>query len=143
MTGLDRMCSSTSDSEDSQHRLTFAPGTDPDLAWAKVQNKLQLAMPVLPETVQRQGLRVSKSTRNYLMIVGLTSPDGSLDQNDLADYAFSRIPYSLARVPGVGEVEMFGAGYAMRIWLDPNKLTDYGMTSDEVIAAIRAYNVQV
>ncbi len=146
MTGLDRMLyiRSTSDSAGmAQIELTFAPGTDPDLAWAKVQNKLQLAMPVLPEVVQRQGLRVSKSTRNYLMIVGLTSLDDSLDQNDLSDYTFSQIQYSLARVPGVGEVEMFGAGYAMRIWLDPNKLTNYGMTTDDVIAAIRSYNVQV
>ncbi len=146
MTGLDRMLyiHSTSDSAGmAQIELTFAPGTDPDLAWAKVQNKLQLAMPVLPEVVQRQGLRVSKSTRNYLMIVGLTSLDDSLDQNDLSDYMFSQIQYSLARVPGVGEAEMFGAGYAMRIWLDPNKLTNYSMTSDDVIAAVRAYNVQV
>jgi HAE1 family hydrophobic/amphiphilic exporter-1 len=146
MTGLDKMLyiHSTSDSAGSAAiELTFAPGTDPDLAWAKVQNKLQLAMPVLPEVVQRQGLRVSKSTRNYLMIVGLTSLDDSLDQYDLADYTFSQIQYSLARVPGVGEVEMFGAGYAMRIWLDPNKLTNYGMTSDDVIAGVRAYNVQV
>jgi HAE1 family hydrophobic/amphiphilic exporter-1 len=146
MTGLDKMLyiHSTSDSSGmAQIELTFAPGTDPDLAWAKVQNKLQLAMPVLPEVVQRQGLRVSKSTRNYLMIIGLTSPDDSLDQNDLSDYTFSQIQYSLARVPGVGEVEMFGAGYAMRIWLDPNKLTNYSMTSDDVIAAVRAYNVQV
>lgn len=146
MTGLDRMLyiHSTSDSSGlAQIELTFAPGTDPDLAWAKVQNKLQLAMPVLPEVVQRQGLRVSKSTRNYLMIVGLTSLDDSLDQNDLSDYTFSQIQYALARVPGVGEVEMFGTGYAMRIWLDPNKLTNYSMTSDDVIAAVRAYNVQV
>ncbi len=146
MTGLDRMLyiHSTSDSSGSaQIELTFAPGTDPDLAWAKVQNKLQLAMPVLPEVVQRQGLRVSKSTRNYLMIVGITSLDDSLDQNDLSDYAASQIQYSLARVPGVGEVELFGAGYAMRIWLDPNKLTNYRMTSDDVIAGVRKYNVQV
>ena len=146
MTGLDRMLyiHSTSDSAGlAQIELTFAPGTDPDLAWAKVQNKLQLALPVLPEVVQRQGLRVSKSTRNYLMIVGLTSLDDSLDQNDLSDYMFSQIQYSLARVPGVGEAEMFGAGYAMRIWLDPNRLTNYSMTSDDVIAGVRAYNVQV
>jgi hydrophobe/amphiphile efflux-1 (HAE1) family protein len=146
MTGLDKMLyiHSTSDSAGTaQIDLTFAPGTDPDLAWAKVQNKLQLAMPSLPEVVQRQGLRVSKSTRNYLLIVGITSLDDSLDQNDLADYTFSQIQYSLARVPGVGEVEMFGAGYAMRIWLDPNKLTNYSMTSDDVIAAVRSYNVQV
>jgi HAE1 family hydrophobic/amphiphilic exporter-1 len=146
MTGLDRMLyiHSTSDSAGTATiELTFAPGTDPDLAWAKVQNKLQLAMPVLPEVVQRQGLKVSKSTRNYLMIIGLTSLDDSLDQNDLSDYTFSQVQYSLGRVPGVGEVELFGAGYAMRIWLDPNKLTNYSMTLDDVIAAIRAYNVQV
>jgi len=146
MTGLDRMLyiHSTSDSAGmASVELTFAPGTDPDLAWAKVQNKLQLAMPVLPEVVQRQGLRVSKSTRNYLMIVGLTSLDDSLDQYDLSDYMFSQIQYSLARVPGVGEAEMFGGGYAMRVWLDPNRLTNYSMTSDDVIAAVRSYNVQV
>ncbi len=146
MTGLDKMLyiRSSSDSAGSaQIELTFAPGTDPDLAWAKVQNKLQLALPVLPEVVQRQGLRVSKSTRNYLMIIGLTSLDDSLDQYDLSDYLFSQIQYSIARVPGVGEAEMFGAGYAMRIWLEPNKLTNYSMTSDDVIAAIRSYNVQV
>ncbi len=146
MTGLDRMIyiHSTSDSSGLANiELTFAPGTDPDLAWAKVQNKLQLALPSLPEVVQRQGLAVSKSTRNYLMIVGLTSPDDSLDDYDLADYALSRVQYSIARVPGVGEVEAFGSGYAMRIWLDPNKLTNYRMTSDDVIAAVRAFNVQV
>ena len=145
MTGLDRMLyiHSTSDSAGTATiELTFAPGTDPDLAWAKVQNKLQLAMPVLPEVVQRQGLKVSKSTRNYLMIIGLTSLDDSLDQNDLSDYTFSQVQYSLGRVPGVGEVELFGAGYAMRIWLDPNKLTNYSMTLDDVIAAIRAYKSQ-
>ncbi len=146
MTGLDRMLymSSTSDSAGAaQITLTFAPGTDPDLAWSKVQNKLQLAMPMLPEVVQRQGVTVSKSTRNYLLMVGLTSEDDSLDQNDLANYAISQIQASLARVPGVGEVEAFGSQYAMRLWLDPDKLHKYNMTSDDVILAVRAYNVEV
>src|SRR5512143_1299929 len=146
MTGLDRMLymSATSDSSGSANvTLTFAPGTDPDLAWAKVQNKLQLAMPSLPEVVQRQGLRVSKSTRNYLIIVGLTSSDPHWTRSDLSDYIVSRVENILARVPGVGEVEVFGTGYAMRIWLDPDKLTQYGVTSDEVVAAVRAYNVEV
>ena len=80
--------------------MTFAPGTDPDLAWAKVQNKLQLAMASLPEVVQRQGVTVSKSTRNYLIIVGLISEDGSMDGNDLRDYAQSNLEKVLARVPG-------------------------------------------
>src|SRR5512136_141601 len=146
MTGLDRMLymHSTADSAGSAAvELTFAPGTDPDLAWAKVQNKLQLALPSLPDVVQSRGVTVSKSTRNYLIIVGLTTEDGSMDQADLNDYAVSQLQSPLGRVPGVGEVEIFGTGYSMRIWLDPDKLTKYGMTSDDVVAAVNAYNVEV
>ncbi|HWR34576.1 MAG TPA: efflux RND transporter permease subunit [Clostridia bacterium] len=146
MTGLDRMLymNATSDSAGSAMlELTFAPGTDPDLAWSKVQNKLQLAMPMLPEVVQRQGVTVSKSTRNYLMLVGVVSDNPDVDQHDLTDYAVSQIQPSLARVPGVGEVEAFGSQYSMRVWFDPNKLTQYNMTVGDVIAAIRTYNVQV
>ncbi len=146
MTGLDRMLymHSTADSSGSAAvELTFAPGTDPDIAWAKVQNKLQLAMPSLPDVVQSRGVTVSKSTRNYLVIVGLTTEDGSLDQADLNDYAVSQLQSPLGRVPGVGEVETFGTGYSMRIWLDPDRLTKYGMTSDDVAAAVNAYNVEV
>ena len=146
MTGLDRMIYmySTSDSSGAaQITLTFAPGTDPDLAWSKVQNKLQLAMPLLPDVVQQQGVKVSKSTRNYLLLIGLTSEDGSQSQDDLNDYAVSRVESVLGRVPGVGEVEPFGTGYSMRLWFDPDKLTKYGMTSDDLIAAVRAYNVEV
>ena len=146
MTGLDNMIylSATSDSAGaSRVELTFAPGTDPDLAWAKVQNKLQLAMASLPEVVQRQGIKVSKSTRNYLILVGLISEDGSMDGNDLRDYAQSNLEKVLSRVPGVGEVENFGTQYAMRVWLNPDKLVDYGLTLEDVILAIRAYNVEV
>jgi HAE1 family hydrophobic/amphiphilic exporter-1 len=146
MTGLDRMLYmfATSDSSGTgEITLTFAPGVDPDLAWSKVQNKLQLAMPMLPEVVQRQGVSVSKSTRNYLMLVGLVSETDDLDQHDLTDYAVSQIQPSLARVPGVGEVEAFGSQYSMRVWLDPDKLTQYNMTASDIIAAIRTYNVQV
>ncbi|MGQ9695532.1 MAG: efflux RND transporter permease subunit [Thermodesulfobacteriota bacterium] len=146
MTGLDKMIylSATSDSSGtSRIELTFAPGTDPDLAWAKVQNKLQLAMASLPEVVQRQGITVGKATRNYLMIVGLISEDGSMDGNDLRDYAQSNLEKVLARVPGVGEVEVFGSQYAMRIWLNPEKLIAYQLTTEEVMAAIRTYNVEV
>jgi HAE1 family hydrophobic/amphiphilic exporter-1 len=146
MTGIDKMLymSSTSDSAGSAAiTLTFAPGTDPDLAWAKVQNKLQLALPGLPDVVQSRGLTVSKSTRNYLLMVGLTSDDPHTTQDDLNDYAVSRVEQVLARVPGVGEVEIFGTGYAMRIWLEPDKLTKYGMTSADVVSAIRTYNVEV
>jgi hydrophobe/amphiphile efflux-1 (HAE1) family protein len=146
MTGFDKMLylSATSDSAGaSRVELTFAPGTDPDLAWAQVQNKLQLAMASLPEVVQRAGVRVSKSTRNYLMIVGLISEGGSMDGDDLRDYAQSNLEKVLSRVPGVGEVEIFGGQYAMRVWLNPDKLTDYQMTIEDVITALRAYNVEV
>jgi hydrophobe/amphiphile efflux-1 (HAE1) family protein len=146
MTGFNKMLylSSSSDSAGaSRIELTFAPGTDPDLAWAEVQNKLQLAMASLPEVVQRQGVKVSKSTRNYLLMVGLISEDGSMDSSDLMDYAQSNLEKVLSRVPGVGEVEVFGSQYAMRIWLNPDKLTDYQMTVQDVITALRAYNVEV
>lgn len=146
MTGFDDMLylSATSDSSGAARiELTFAPGTDPDLAWAKVQNKLQLAMASLPELVQRQGVTVSKSTRNFLMVVGLISEDGSMNGNDLRDYSQSTLEKVLARVPGVGEVMTFGTQYAMRVWLDPDKLTKYQMTIQDVIAALRNYNVEV
>ena len=146
MTGFDKLLymSATSDASGSGRvELTFAPGTDPDLAWAQVQNKLQLAMASLPDVVQRQGVKVSKSTRNWLIIVGLTSEDGSMGDYDLADYAQSTVQQVLARVPGVGEVEVFGSQYAMRVWLNPDKLADYRLTIEDVILALRAYNVEI
>jgi hydrophobe/amphiphile efflux-1 (HAE1) family protein len=146
MTGFDDMLylSGTSDSSGSSRiELTFKPGTDPDLAWAKVQNKLQLAMTSLPSAVQDAGITVSKSTRNYLIIVGLISEDGSMDGNDLRDYAQSNLEKILARVPGVGEVQNFGSQYAMRVWLNPQKLTDYRLTIEDVIGALNTYNVEV
>src|SRR5512138_1683747 len=146
MTGFDKMLyiSATSDSSGScRVELTFAPGTDPDLAWAQVQNKLQLAMASLPEVVQRSGVKVSKSTRNYLLFVGLISEDGSMDGNDLRDYGQSNIEKVLSRVPGVGEVEVFGGQYAMRVWLNPDKLADYRLTIEDVLAALKAYNAEI
>ncbi|MCX5805851.1 MAG: efflux RND transporter permease subunit [Proteobacteria bacterium] len=146
MTGLDKMLylSSTSDSAGtSRVELTFAPGTDPDLAWSKVQNKLQLAMASLPEVVQRRGVTVGKATRNWLMIVNLISEDNSMDGNDLRDYAQSNLEKVLARVPGVGEVENFGSQYAMRVWLNPDRLVDYHLTVEDVVMALKAYNVEV
>ncbi|WP_300464945.1 efflux RND transporter permease subunit [Desulfobacula sp.] len=146
MTGLDSMLyvsGSSSSSGAARIELTFAPGTDPDLAWSKVQNKLQLAMASLPDVVQRQGVKVSKSTRNYLIIVGLISEDGSMDGEDLRDYAQSNLEKILSRVPGVGEVENFGSQYAMRVWVNPDKLTNYHLTMEDVIMALRAYNVEV
>ncbi len=146
MTGLDKMLymSSSSDSSGiSGIELTFAPGTDPDLAWAKVQNKLQLAMARLPDQVQRRGVSVRKSTRNWLIMVGLVSEDGRMSDIDLRDYALTTVQQVLARVPGVGEVEGFGGEYAMRVWLNPDKMTGYGLTMDDVTQAILGYNVEV
>jgi HAE1 family hydrophobic/amphiphilic exporter-1 len=146
MTGLSNMLylSASSDSAGlSRVELTFAPGTDPDIAWTQVQNKLQLAMASLPEVVQTQGVEVSKSTRNYLLVIGLISEDGSMDGHDLRDYAQSNLEKILSRVKGVGEVEIFGSQYSMRIWLNPDKLIDYEMTIRDVIVALNAYNVEV
>ncbi|ACN17075.1 AcrB [Desulforapulum autotrophicum HRM2] len=146
MTGLDDMLylSGTSSSSGAARvEMTFAPGTDPDVAWSKVQNKLQLAMASLPDVVQRSGVKVSKSTRNYLIIVGLISEDNSMDGNDLRDYAQSNLEKILTRVPGVGEVENFGSQYAMRIWVNPDSLTSYNLTMEDVILALSAYNVEV
>ncbi|MEN6625290.1 MAG: efflux RND transporter permease subunit [Candidatus Sumerlaeia bacterium] len=146
MTGFDNLLymeSKSLSSGSGRIELTFAPGTDPDFAWSQVQNKLQLAMASLPDVVQRQGVKVSKSTRNYLLIVGLTSDDGSMSMWDLGDYAQSKVEQVLSRVPGVGEVEIFGGQYAMRVWLDSEKLTQYQMTINDVLTALQSYNVQV
>ncbi len=146
MTGFDKLLymSATSDASGAGRiELTFAPGTDPDLAWAQVQNKLQLAMASLPNVVQQQGVKVSKSTRNWLIIVALTSEDESMDEFDLADYAQANIEQVLARVPGVGEVETFTSQYSMRVWLNPDKLNDYHLTMDDVTKGLQAYNVEI
>jgi hydrophobe/amphiphile efflux-1 (HAE1) family protein len=136
--------SATSDSTGGARiELTFAPGTDPDLAWSQVQNKLQTAMASLPEVVQSQGVTVNKSTRNYLIVAGLVSEDGSLTGNDLRDYAKSNLEKIVSRIPGVGEVEIFGGQYAMRIWIHPEKLTKYGMTFADIVTALRTYNVEI
>ncbi len=123
--------------------LTFEAGTNPDIAQVQVQNKLQLAMPLLPQEVQRQGINVAKSSSGFLQVLGFVSNDGSMDANDIADYVGSNIVDTLSRVPGVGNIQVFGGKYAMRIWLDPNKLHTYRLSVDEVTAAITAQNAQV
>jgi len=146
MTGLDNMLyltGTSSSSGASRIEMTFAAGTDPDVAWSKVQNKLQLAMASLPESVQQSGVKVSKSTRNYLIVVGLISEDGSMSGEDLRDFSQSKLEKVLARVPGVGEVENFGSQYAMRVWLNPDQLANYSLTMSDVITALNAYNVEV
>ncbi|KRW62653.1 efflux RND transporter permease subunit [Pseudomonas sp. TTU2014-080ASC] len=146
MNGIDglRYISSSSNSDGSMEILvTFEPEVNPDIAQVQVQNKLQLATPLLPQEVQQQGIRVTKSVKNFLLVIGLVSQDGSMDKNDLADYIVSNIQDPLSRTKGVGDFQVFGSQYAMRIWLDPQKLNNYGLTPVDVSAAIQAQNVQV
>lgn len=123
--------------------LTFEAGTDPDIAQVQVQNKLALATPLLPQEVQRRGVVVNKSMSSFLLIVALTTDDGSLSDIDLADYIASNLQDPVSRVEGVGGIQLFGAQYAMRIWLDPNALANYGLSTTDVANAIRAQNTQV
>ncbi|MCC6857927.1 MAG: efflux RND transporter permease subunit, partial [Bryobacterales bacterium] len=144
--GIDNLIymSSTSDSAGTVSiNLTFSAGTDPNIAQVQVQNKLQLAVPLLPEIVQRQGIQVVKSTRNFLLIIGLVSEDGSMDRNALTDYLVSNIQDIISRLDGVGELLVFGTQNAMRVWLDPVKLNNFHLTTSDVIAALQAQNVQV
>ena len=146
LTGIDnlRYVSSSSDNTGNvEITVTFNGGTNPDVAQVQVQNKLQSALPLLPLEVQQQGVKVSKSSANILLIVGLYSKDGRLDRNDISDFVFSKMSEPLSRVPGVGDIQVFGAPYAMRIWLDPFKLVKFNLTSTEVVSAIKQQNVQV
>ncbi|MNQ26506.1 multidrug efflux pump [Pseudomonas linyingensis] len=146
LNGIDglRYIASESNSDGSMTiTATFNQGTDPDIAQVQVQNKLQLATPLLPQEVQQQGIRVTKAVRNFLLVIGLVSEDGSMDRNDLADYIVSNIQDPLSRTPGVGDFQVFGAQYAMRIWLDPAKLNNYALTPVDVKSAIQAQNVQI
>ena len=146
MNGLDNLMymSSTSDSAGSVSvTLTFKSGTDADIAQVQVQNKLQLAMPLLPQEVQQQGINVKKSSSTFLMVMGFISEDGSMTQDDIADFISSNIKDPVSRTEGVGDVQLFGAQYAMRIWLDPNKLNEYQLTTVDVVNQIKAQNSQI
>lgn len=146
MTGLDgyMYMSASSDSYgDSSITITFEPGTNADIAQVQVQNKLQQTQSQLPTVVQQNGVNVSKSTDAFLMVVGLNAIDGLHDNTDLSDYIYANINKPLARVAGVGDLMVFGSEYAMRIWLDPEKLTNYAISVSEVTAAITAQNAQV
>ncbi|MFU2512162.1 efflux RND transporter permease subunit [Pseudoalteromonas sp. ASV78] len=146
MKGLDGLLymSSTSESNGSASlTLTFDADTDPDIAQVQVQNKLALATPLLPQEVQRQGVSVAKSARNFLMVVGFVSEDGSMNNIDIGDYVASNVQDIVSRVNGVGEVQLFGSQYAMRIWLDPNMLQKYKLTPADISASISAQNAQV
>ncbi len=146
MKGIDGLSymSSTSDSSGAVSiTLTFDSGTNPDVAQVQVQNKLQLAMPLLPPEVQQEGLSIAKSTKNFLMVMAFVSEDGKMSQADLADYVAANVLDTVSRVKGVGDTIMFGAQYGMRIWLDPAKLNSYKLTPIDVSNAIQAQNAQV
>jgi HAE1 family hydrophobic/amphiphilic exporter-1/multidrug efflux pump len=146
MTGLDglRYLSSSSTSAGAATvTLTFETGTDADIAQVQVQNKLSQATPLLPEAVQRQGVTVRKSSAGFLMVIALIAEGGDLEQVDLSDYLSSNVVDEISRVQGVGEVQVFGAPYAMRIWLDPAKLAAYELAPSDVISAVQAQNAQI
>ncbi|BEN53917.1 multidrug efflux RND transporter permease subunit SdeB [Serratia marcescens] len=124
--------------------VTFRPGTDPDQAQVQVQNRVAQAEARLPEDVRRQGITTQKQSPALTLVVHLVSPSGKYDSLYLRNYATLKVKDELARLPGVGQVQIFGAGeYAMRIWLDPNKVAARGLTASDVVSAMQEQNVQV
>ena len=146
MNGIDNLMymSSTSDSAGGVTiTLTFQSGTDPDIAQVQVQNKLQLATPLLPQEVQQQGISVEKSSSSYLLVAGFISDNKALTQDDISDYVASNVKDAISRVNGVGDTQLFGAQYAMRIWLDANLLNKYQLTPVDVINQLKIQNNQI
>ena len=146
LSGIDNLLyisSSSNSSGQSTITLYFMPGTNPDTAQVQVQNKLQLAIPALPQIVQQAGVTVTKATRNYLMFFTLSTPDGSMDEIALGNYIASNVLDPIRRLPGVGEANQFGTENAMRIWMNPQKLYSYNLTANYVISAISAQNLQI
>lgn len=146
MTGIDNldyMTSTSSSTGSTSISLTFTSAADPDVAQMQVQNKLQLVTSQLPQIVQSNGLTVTKSSTGFLMVVAFVSTDGKMTSTDLADYVDSTLNDTLKRVEGVGSTQLFGSGYSMRIWLDPDKLAKYALMPSDVSTAIQAQNTQV
>jgi len=146
MKGIDHLVYMYSNSDSSgQATISFAfeAGTDIDIAQVQVQNKLQLATPLLPEEVQRQGVKVARSVKNFLLVTSFYSEDGSMTTSDIADYVASNVQDHLSRLPGVGELSIFGSQYALRIWGDPEKFLQYRLNPADVLAAVRSQNAQV
>ncbi|ENX10003.1 efflux RND transporter permease subunit [Acinetobacter courvalinii] len=141
--GLRYISSNSAGNGQASINLNFEQGIDPDIAQVQVQNKLQSATALLPADVQRQGVKVTKSGASFLQVIAFYSPDNSLSASDIKDYVNSNISEPLSRVAGVGELQVFGGSYAMRVWLDPAKLTSFNLTPNDVATAIRAQNSQV
>ncbi|RUV36387.1 efflux RND transporter permease subunit [Mesorhizobium sp. M7A.F.Ca.MR.148.00.0.0] len=146
MTGIDNldyMTATSTSTGSASITLTFTTAADPDTAQVQTQNKLQLVQSQLPQVVQSNGITVSKSSTGFLMVIGFVSSDGKMNSTDLADYVDSTINDTLKRVEGVGSTQLFGSSYAMRIWLDPDKLATYTLMPSDVASAIEAQNTQV
>jgi multidrug efflux pump len=146
MSGLDNLlyiASSSDDTGQSTTTLTFATGTDPNIAQVQVQNKLQLGVPSFPAQVQQSGVRVTKSTNSFLMVLGFVSNDNSMNKFDIANYVVSNVQDPISRVNEVGNLNVFGSQYAMRIWLDPAKLNGYSLAPFDITSALQAQNVQI
>jgi HAE1 family hydrophobic/amphiphilic exporter-1/multidrug efflux pump len=144
--GIDHLnyFSSTSDASGTATvTLTFAQGTDPDTAQVQVQNKIQAATALLPQAVQLQGLRVAKSVKNFALVAAFYSQDGSHDQDDIGDIVAAKIQDPVSRISGVGDTQLFGSQYAMRIWIDPYKMQGLKVTTGDIRDAITAQNAQV
>ncbi len=141
--GLMYMSSSSDSSGTLTLTISFESGTDADIAQVQVQNKLQLATPLLPQEVQQQGIQVKKSSSSFLMVAGFISDDVNMTQNDISDFISSSIKDPISRTKGVGDTQVFGAQYAMRIWMDPHKLNNYNLTPVDVISALNTQNTQV
>ncbi|TPK82831.1 efflux RND transporter permease subunit [Mesorhizobium sp. B2-4-13] len=146
MTGIDNldyMTATSTSTGSASITLTFTSSADPDTAQVQTQNKLQLVQSQLPQVVQSNGITVSKSSTGFLMVIGFVSSDGKMNSTDLADYVDATVNDTLKRVEGVGSTQLFGSGYAMRIWLDPDKLAKYALMPSDVASAIEAQNTQV
>jgi multidrug efflux pump len=146
MTGIDNMMYMSSQSSNTGQAtitLTFTAGTNPDEARQQVQNQLQAALRKLPQDVQTQGVTVTKTGDTNILMVAFVSTDGSMDKQDISDYVASNVQDPLSRIDGVGEVDAYGSQYAMRIWLDPNKMINYALTTSDIVSAIESQNSQV
>ncbi|MDB5774012.1 MAG: multidrug efflux transporter permease [Herbaspirillum sp.] len=146
MSGIDNllyMSSTADDTGTSNTSMVFAAGTDPNIAQVQVQNKLQLAVPLLPAQVQQSGIQVTKSTNSFLMVIGFVSTDNSMNKFDIANYVVSHLQDPLSRINGVGNMNVFGTQYAMRVWLDPTKLNSYSLAPLDVVTALQNQNVQI
>ena len=146
LTGLDNLIymKSTSSAQGVvQTTLTFAPGTSPDFAQVQVLNKVESIKSRLPESVQKNGVSVAKNNTNFLKVIGFYSTNPQKTQADIADFIYSTVQDPIRRVQGVGDTQLFGSEYAMRVWLDPNKLNYFNLSIEEIIAAIQAQNAQV